>query len=84
MTVGNVAEDEHDNNQEYQEELYELEIEQPVVQEESLPVYEVVTIYEEIVDNTNIIETGLEYSHIETDNLRLENPLEEVNQQPEE
>lgn len=51
-----IAEDEyHISNvsQEFEEAIYEVEIEDELIYEESLPVYEAVTAYEEIIDDTN-------------------------------
>eukprot|EP00092_Neocalanus_flemingeri_P033723 GFUD01036659.1.p1 GENE.GFUD01036659.1~~GFUD01036659.1.p1 ORF type:complete len:315 (+),score=80.96 GFUD01036659.1:74-1018(+) len=40
-------------SQEFEEAIYEVEIEDDLIYEESLPVYEAVAVYEEVVENTN-------------------------------
>lgn len=41
---------------EFEESIYEVEVEDEVIYEESLPVYEAVTVYEEIVENTKAVQ----------------------------
>ena len=59
---------------EFEEAIYEIEIEEELIYEESLPVYEEVTAYEEIIENTNTAQhihlENQDYTNQESDNIR--------------